>query len=169
MKPKIRFKEGKIKEFASRYEYSNSEIELVDLRSKVNSRGYLTKGELKKIAYWKAPRSSGHVINNSEEYIQEITAFALSASNERSRIEILTLLDGVSWPTASVILHFCHTDPYPIIDFRSLWSVNLEVPSQYGFELWWFYTECCRKIAQRNHVDMRTLDRALWQYSKENQ
>ncbi len=39
------------------------------------------------------------------------------------------MLDGVSWLIASVILHFCHSDPYPIIDFRSLWSVSLEVPS----------------------------------------
>ena len=124
MKLKIRFNETEINEIASRYEYSNSEIELVDLRTKVDSRGYLKKNELKKIAYWKAPRNSGHVRNNSEEYIHEITSFTLSARNERARIEILTLLDGVSWPTASVILHFCHTDPYPIIDFRSLWSVK---------------------------------------------
>ena len=98
-----------------------------------------------------------------------ITFFAFRAKNERSRIEILTILYGISWPSASVIIHFCHSDPYPIIDYRSLWTVGLEVPNVYHFELWWCYTESCREIAQRNHVDMRTLDRALWQYSKENQ
>ena len=169
MKPKLRFRGNRIQEIESRYDYSISEVELLKLRPKVQNRGYVSKEELQKIAYWKAPRSSGHVRSNSVEYVQEITALALKAGNERSRIEILTLLDGVSWPTASVILHFCHSDLYPIIDFRSLWSVSLEVPSQYGFELWWCYADFCRKIAQINNVDMRTLDRALWQYSKENQ
>jgi hypothetical protein len=169
MKPKLRFRENRIQEIACRYNYSISEVELLELRPKVQNRGYVLKEELKKIAYWKAPRSSGHVMSNSADYVQEITAFALKAKNERSRIEILTLLDGVSWPTASVILHFCHSDFYPIIDSRSLWSLSLEVPSKYGFELWWCYANFCRTISQINHVDMRTLDRALWQYSKENQ
>ena len=169
MKPKLRFRGNRIQEIESRYDYSISEVELLELRPRVQNKGYVSKEELQKIAHWKSPRSSGHVRSNSTDYVQEITAFALKARNERSRIEILTLLDGVSWPTASVILHFCHSDLYPVIDFRSLWSVSLEVPSQYGFELWWCYVDFCRKIAQINHVDMRTLDRALWQYSKENQ
>lgn len=169
MKPKLRFKGNKIQKIASRYDYSISEVELLELRPKVIKRGYLLKSELQQIAYWKAPRSSGYSRSNPDNYVQEISSFSFCAKNERSRIEILTLLDGISWPSASVILHFCHSDPYPIIDFRSLWSVSLEVPSQYGFELWWCYADFCRKIAQKNDVDMRTLDRALWQYSKENQ
>ena len=169
MKPKLRFRAKRIQEIASRYDYSINEDELAGLRPKVQARGYLSKEELQQIAYWKAPRSSGHIRTNSDDYVHEITALALQAKNERARIEILTLLDGVSWPTASVILHFSHSDPYPIIDFRALWSVSLEVPSQYGFNLWWCYTEFCRSIAEKNHVDMRTLDRALWQYSKEKQ
>lgn len=169
MKPHLQFSEKEIKKIASRYDYSISEKELEKLRPKVIKRGYLLKSELQQIAYWKAPRSSGHSRSNPDDYVQEISSFSFQAKTERSRIETLSLLDGVSWPTASVILHFCHSDPYPIIDFRSLWSVSLEVPSQYGFELWWCYTEFCRGIAQKNHVDMRTLDRALWQYSKEKQ
>ena len=94
---------------------------------------------------------------------------AFAATEERSRIELLTLLDGVSWPTASVILHLFHQDRYPLLDFRALWSIGLDVPSQYSFAFWWSYVEFCREVAQRNAIDMRTLDRALWQYSKENQ
>jgi hypothetical protein len=169
MKPRLRFNATRIEKIASRYEYSISEDELVEFRPEVQARGCLSKQELEKIAYWKTPRSSGHVRSNSADYVQEITALALNARGERVRIEVLTLLDGVSWPTASVILHFCHSDPYPIIDIRALWSVRLDVPSQYGFELWWRYTEFCRNLAKKNGVDMRTLDRALWQYSKENQ
>jgi hypothetical protein len=68
-----------------------------------------------------------------------------------------------------VILHFFHRDPYPIIDFRALWSVSLPVPVQYGFDFWWPYVQFCRDLSDRTGLDMRTLDRALWQYSKENQ
>jgi hypothetical protein len=169
MKPRLKFKEKDIVKIASRYQYSISETDLIDLRPKILKRGFITKDELSKIAYWKAPRSAGNVNTNSDEYIREITKFALSTKEERSRIEVLTVLDGVRWPTASVMLHFFHKDPYPIIDFRALWSVSIDVPSKYNFEIWWEYVLFCHKIVERNDVDMRTLDRALWQYSKENQ
>jgi hypothetical protein len=39
----------------------------------------------------------------------------------------------------------------------------------YEFSFWWEYTQFCRKLAAEAGVSMRTLDRALWQYSKENQ
>jgi len=104
-----------------------------------------------------------------EEYVKEITEFVFKATTERARIEILTILDGVRWPTASVILHFFHRAPYPIMDFRALWSVSLLVPAQYSFAFWWTYVQFCRDLSTRTGLDMRTLDRALWQYSKENQ
>ena len=70
---------------------------------------------------------------------------------------------------ASVILHFRFDNTYPILDFRALWSLGIEERNKYDFELWWAYVLCCRKLARRAGVSMRTLDRALWQYSKENQ
>ncbi|WP_152427718.1 hypothetical protein [Desulfotignum phosphitoxidans] len=169
MNPLLKFEKYEIPIIARRYQYQFSETELIDMKDQVSHRGYLTKGQLIKIAFWKAPRSSKHAIKNSEEYVSEITRLAFKSQNERVRIEVLNLLDGVSWPTASVILHLFHTDPYPIIDFRALWSVSLEVPKQYTFDFWWTYVNFCRLLANKTGVDMRTLDRALWQYSKENQ
>ena len=166
---KLRFKEPEIRQIAERYEYPHEETELLNLRKVVLSKGFLSKELLSKVAKWKAPRSAGHVVKNSDKYVKEITAFAFNAKNERSRIETLTILDGVSWPTASVILHLFHNEKYPILDFRALWSVTMGVPTQYSFPFWWPYVEFCRGIAKRNNVDMRTLDRAMWQYSKENQ
>lgn len=39
------------------------------------------------------------------------TRVALSTPSERLRIEVLTLLDGVGWPTASVLLHLTPQAP----------------------------------------------------------
>lgn len=169
MIPFLRFEEDEIPEIARRYQYPISETALIEMKGAVLRRGHLTKDELSQVAYWKSPRSSGHVRKNSEEYVSEVTWFALGTECERARIESLTLLDGVSWPTASVILHLFHRDPYPILDYRALWSVSLVVPSQYNFSFWWPYVEFCRGLAASANVGMRTLDRALWQYSKENQ
>ena len=115
------------------------------------------------------PSQCGRVESNDEGYVTAITGFALQTKCERARIEVLTRLDGVGWPTASVILHFFHCDRYPILDFRALWSVGEEVPSQYKFDFWWRYVSFCRRVADRNGRNMRTLDRALWAYSAANQ
>ena len=37
-------------------------------------------------------------------------------SEERLRIGVLLPLDGIDWPTASVLLHLAHRDRYPILD-----------------------------------------------------
>src|SRR5690606_39196674 len=139
------------------------------MRHDVQRAGHLTIDQLKQVALWKAPRRAGLVDRNDPAYVRELTGWALSAKTERARIETLTLIDGVRWPTASVILHLFHPDPYPILDFRALWSVALAVPDQYSFSFWWPYVEYCRSLASRTGVDMRTLDRALWQHSKEKQ
>jgi hypothetical protein len=171
---KLRFSKKEINRLAKEYERKypaevEKETKLINLRHEVRSAGHLTREQVKKVAEWKATRAAGHVDKNSEEYVREITALAFSAKEERSRIGILTLLDGVGWPMASVILHFFHRDPYPILDFRALESVEAKQPKQYTFPFWWSYVEFCRALAQRNAVDMRTLDRALWWHSKKQE
>lgn len=169
MTPFLKFERNKITTIAGRYELPKSETDLMKLKKTVSRRGYLKKDELASIARWKSARSSIHAEKNSEDYVSEITRFAFKTDSERARIESLTLLDGVSWPTASAILHLFHTEPYPILDFRALWSLSITVPSQYSFNFWWPYVKFCRSLAKDASVNMRTLDRALWQYSKENQ
>jgi hypothetical protein len=169
MKPVLRFSKSELGFYAARYQYPVQETTVLDLKGTVAKRGWLTKDDLRTVAQWKAPRAAGHIEDNPEEYVKEITAFALAATTERARIEVLTNLDGVRWPTASVILHFFHKEPYPIMDFRALWSVSLDVPVQYSFAYWWPYVESCRALSKETGLDMRTLDRALWQYSKEKQ
>lgn len=161
---KLRFPPSSIQLYAQRYSYTGQETKLLEMRPSVQRAGLMTKQQLRLLAKWKSPRSAGLVESNSEAYIREVTAFALRASEDRSRIESLTLLDGVSWPTASVVLHMFHRDPYPILDFRALWSVQTDVPSQYTFEFWKVYVDFCRAVAHRVSIPMRVLDRLTERY-----
>ena len=168
--PELRFPLSKIEFWSDRYNYGqdDSEIEQV-IAPVVKERGYLEKDEFLAICYWKTPRTRPRCESNLESMIHEVTGLALASEDEQFRIEALTLLKGVSWPTASVILHFCHRDPYPILDYRALWSCTSKVPNQYDFPFWKDYVKFCRQIATEAQVSMRVLDRALWQYSNERQ
>ncbi len=112
----------------------------------------MTKQELESVAYWKSPRSAGHVRKNEDGFVAEITRFAFETTCERARVESLTLLNGVSYPTATVILHFFHTDRYPILDFRALESISVRQPDNYRFSFWWTYVEFCRDLAKEAEV-----------------
>lgn len=124
--PKLRCRQIELKKLAQRYEYDS--IDLGGIEAGICERGFLTKDDLWNVARWKSPRSAGQVEKNSQFFVEEISGIALSAKDERTRIEVLTLLNGVQWPTASVILHFFHREDYPIIDFRALWTVSMGVP-----------------------------------------
>ncbi len=165
----LKFSPSEITTWAERYPVDvDYQIESA-IAPAVHARRYFTKPEFLATCAWKTPRSKSRVASNPEDFIHAVTQTALSTSDERLRIEVLTLLKGVSWPTASVLLHFGHPDPYPILDFRALWSVGMDVPLTYEFDFWWEYTKFCRMLSREVGVSMRTLDRALWQYSKENQ
>jgi hypothetical protein len=141
-----------------------------EVAPRARAAGYLTRDDFVALCEWKTPRSRQLVAGNDAAFVEAVTRTALSTPSERLRIEVLTLLDGVSWPTASVILHFVHRDPYPVMDYRALWSVGVDrPPAQPSFAFWMGYTEICRRIAAEQELTMRELDRALWQFSKENQ
>ncbi len=171
---RLRFPENEIPKWAKLYISKPKEMllenEIIEIAAGIHLRGYLTKADLHLFSKWKSgARNLRHIKSNLEEYIKQITATSLSATNERFKIEVLTLLDGVGWPTASIILHICVNNTYPVLDFRALWSLSIEDSIQYNFEFWWEYTLYCRRLSDRCNVDMRTLDRALWQYSYERQ
>lgn len=131
-------------------------------------RGFLSKPQFLRLAGWKTPRSRPRCEKNDAAFVEEVTRNVLASRNERFKIESLRLLQGVDWPTASVILHFCDEQPYPVLDVRALWSVGVPRP-RYGFEFWSDYVAFTRALAAKARLSMRTLDRALWQYSKEKQ
>ena len=102
----IRFLESEIRKYADRYSYKNSDSELIRLKKMIQRNSYIFKEQLLIIAKWKSPRNTSYVNKNDNDFVKEVTRIALSTINERIKISILTLLDGINWPTASVILHF---------------------------------------------------------------
>ena len=167
---RLQIRKSEIPIWAAQYPIDDdAEIENI-ISPRVHQNGFYTKEDLIVIARWKSPRTKPFVQRNSESFIKEVTRTALSTADEQLRIEVLNLLAGVSWPTSSVLLHFGHEENYPILDYRALWSLGIDnPPTPYDFPFWWEYTQFCRQLSREVNVSMRVLDRALWQYSKENQ
>jgi hypothetical protein len=174
MKP--RFPLSQLPEIAAAYRYAQPEASVQALIPMVRRQRYLTRDQLTTLCRWKSPRSAKHVVQNSRTFVVEITRFAFATMDERSRIESLTLLDAVGYPTASTILHWFHRDPYPILDFRALWSLRLSQKAPYCFSFWKYYVSgwrACLRSAQRccapRTVTPRLFDKALWAYSAAHQ
>ena len=165
-----------IPQFLTRYNgnHPDEDDDLIARRERIQREGKMRFDDLCAVCDWKAPRSAGHARKNTNCEVEEITELALRTQHERIRVEVLQTLHGVSYPTASVILHFYHRETYPILDFRALWSMGIAQPSQYTFEFWWRYVRACREFLTRARrsfpeLSMRELDRALWQCSFERQ
>jgi predicted RNase H-like nuclease len=164
---RLRFPLSEVMYWAARYAYAD-DAEVEAIGEAARKRGWYTRDEFLTVARWKSPRSRRLCEENDEAAVKAATQLALSTPDERQRIEALTQLHGIDYPTASVLLHLAHPDPHPIIDFRALWSLGVETPpSGYSFTYWRAYTQACRSLATDAGVRMRTLDRALWQFSKE--
>ena len=138
---------------------------LIDLRCDVLVRGYLTKQELHTIARWKSPRRAALTLENTYDFIKEITEGAFISTGDWTKLLTLTQLQGIGQPTASAILHLYDEGKYPILDIHALWSVGMEWTARTSYPFWLDYIELCRNTANRNNVSMRELDRALWKYS----
>jgi hypothetical protein len=119
------------------------------------------------VCAWKTVRSRPKVAANTEDAVVDATGRALAATDEAVRITSLLELEGVGVPTASTLLYFAFPDDYPILDVRALESLGVKPRSQYPVSFWLGYLAACRQIARDAGVSVRTLDRALWQYSKE--
>ena len=167
---RLRFPEGDIPKWAARFVDNGSDDDILDgIRPLVLTHGHLERPEFLKICAWKSARTKSSCRRNSTHRIETLTRAAFATSDEALKISLLRLLDGVEWPTASTILHFCDARPYPILDYRALWSLGQANPPSYTMELWLAYVAFTRDLADRLGLPIRTVDKALWQYSKERQ
>jgi thermostable 8-oxoguanine DNA glycosylase len=168
MKASLRIPPSEVRAYCERYDYE-ADPKLAHVREAAKQQRYITRSQLHEIARWKSKRRAKLVEKNDEGFVREVTEFAFRAAHEHSRIGALVLLSGVQYPTASVVLHFCADDTYPILDFRAIWSLGLNQPSVYTPEYWVEYIGICRSLAKEHGLSVREFDMALWQYSRENQ
>jgi hypothetical protein len=128
-------------------------------------RGWYERDEFLLVCAWKSPRSRPRVEANEAGAVKASTGRALGSPDEATRMTALLELDGVGVPTASTLLYFAYPADYPILDVRACESLGQKARPTVAF--WLDYLEACRELALTNGVSVRTLDKALWQYSKE--
>lgn len=94
----------------------------------VLERGYLTPGDLERIARLKnGGKLSGKTLvalrSNGEAALRQVTTLALKEDDPELAIRLLLGLDGVRLPTASCILAWTQPHRWAVIDVRSWNSI----------------------------------------------
>jgi hypothetical protein len=163
---RLQFDPSEIRAIASRYAYED-DARVRELGRRARERGWYTRAEFIEICEWKTVRIRSRVDRNSERDVVDATTRALSSRDGKDAIEALRNLHGVDWAVASVFLHLGHRERFPMIDFRALQALGVHART-ISKGLWDDYVDFTRSLARRADVDMRTLDRALWQWSNEH-
>jgi hypothetical protein len=168
----LRFSKSEVAAWAQRYSYTE-DLPVLKIGMRSRNAGYYTRRDFLEVCEWKTRgRPRRYYQLNSRQDVRRATTIALSSTDEKTRMMSLIGshggLQGVSWPTASVFLHLAHKEPYPILDRRALWSLQVK-RTYYTFDFWWDYVRACRALAAECGVSMRDLDRALWEYSNQNE
>lgn len=162
----LQFNPSEIRDLADRYAYADdAKIRTAGMRAA--SRGYYSQHEFLEVCTWKARRARPKFAANLAGEIKDATRRAFRASVEEERTEALLTLRGVGIPVASTLLHFGFPEDYPILDVRALEALGCRSRSEYPVSFWLSYLETCRNLASSHGVDIRTLDKALWQWSKD--
>jgi hypothetical protein len=131
-------------------------------------RGHYTRDEFLAVCRWKSARPGRRQQTNTAQAVEDATRIALAdESSERERMDALLSLDGVGWPTASVLLHLAYPERYPILDWRALHALGVNKPGAYSFRFWEAYVTSWVPLMEQSGLDGRTFDQALWQWSKE--
>jgi hypothetical protein len=151
--------------WAGRYGTPDDEVRLIDeVGSAVRARGWFEPDEFAAVAAWKTPRSKPRVAANAADDVRAITRLALTAP-EHLQHRVLTLLQGVQEPTATALLAVVLPERHTVFDVRAA-DALARVGEWDGLGGYPAYLAACRRVARRTGVDLRTLDRALWQWSK---
>lgn len=131
--------------------------------------GNYSRDNLKVIVRWKSPRKIAFIDDNTDVELSRALKFATDArTSEKSAIDVLDRLHGVGVPIASAILTTVNPEKYTIIDFRALESLGVTKWPTDSVDYYISYLLTCRQLARKHGVPLRTLDRALWQWSKEH-
>ena len=161
----LQFAVKDISSLAARYDFKD-DTAAIDAGARI-SHGDFSRENLETIFEWKTKgRGRSRLTKNSDDEIVDALKLALEAKTPRAGIAVLTGLDGVDVPVASAILAATKPADHTIIDWRALHALDVYV-SNVTIKLYLTYLRHCRKLAAMGAVTLRELDRAMWQWSKE--
>jgi thermostable 8-oxoguanine DNA glycosylase len=163
----LQFAPSEIVALAARYGYEQDD-DAFKAGSNIVGGNY-SRDNLKIIVHWKSPRKIAYIDDNTDVEIARALRFASDPrTSESSAIDVLDKLHGVGVPIASAILTTMFPEKYTIIDFRALESLGVVKAPTDSIRYYVSYLAKCRELARKHKVSLRTLDRALWQWSKQN-
>ena len=129
--------------------------------------GAYTRAHLGTIFEWKTNgRGKSRLLENTDDEIADALNLAVTAKTERAALAVLCGLHGVDVPVASAILTAIYPERYTVIDFRALEALGIK-KTNLTVNFYLDYLADCRKRAKAQTIELRELDRALWQWSKE--
>ncbi len=133
------------------------------------SEGDYAREHISKIFEWKTKgRGRSRLLRNSDEELADALHLAVIAKTERAAVAVLVGLQGVQVPVASAILTAIDPTSYTVIDFRALQALGSKSADR-TVSFYLAYLNECRRLAESYEVTLRDLDRALWQWSEEQQ
>ncbi len=163
----LQFDAAKIPNLSDGYEYGDDR-QVSDAGKKI-ARGEYDLAHLETIYRWKTKgRGISRLRKNTIAEIADGLRLAAGAKTERAAMAVLCGLVGIDVPVASAVLTAMNPERYTIIDFRALESLGVPDPPVLTVNYYLKYLDHCRKLAEQHKLSLRTLDRALWQWSKRN-
>ncbi|HYM11109.1 MAG TPA: hypothetical protein VEU62_10260 [Bryobacterales bacterium] len=161
----LQFAPAHIKQLAARYVYED-DTEALQAGRRI-AAGDHCRANIEAIFRWKTGgRGISRLRRNSDVEIRDALRLAANAETERAAISVLCGLSGVEIPVASAILTAIDPERYTIIDFRALEALGVK-STWHTVDSYLAYLTACRDLARQNAISLRELDRALWQWSKE--
>ena len=149
--------------FASRYAVHEDEPAL-EAGRRIKA-GDCSRVHLQTIYKWKAnDRGKSRLDRNSDAQIEDALWLAVLAKEPRSGVAVLMGLYGVNTPVASAIATVIYPSRYTIIDFRALQALGSSDPDR-SIPFYLEYLRFCTGLADEWGMSLRSLDRALWQWS----
>lgn len=145
------------------------------VREEIADTGSISKHTLKRIFQWKAARAWGYVDRDNISRYTNTIADVLHVK-ECMRIAVLDKLPGIGIPIASTILHFIHPAIFPIVDIRTVetlqqaGNLNASISVYHyrntikGYES--FRSAIKELKARFPRSSFREIDRALFAYHK---
>jgi hypothetical protein len=136
--------------------------------------GDYSLANLEAIVRWKSERAVQVLIGNSNDKIRRaLTVAASLESSTETAVKALLDLHGIDIALASAVLAAIFPERYTVLDYRTLEALG---HARHDVHFYEEYLAFCKRLAESNIVrpqselpaptPLRTLDRALWEWSR---